>query len=123
MGEGPSIVLDKPILVVGRHPDCDVMIDSKKVSRRHCCLAMVNGTLVVRDLGSTNGVRINGQRVDEGRVKIGDEVTIANISYKLQRGDASEPGKLDSVAAPEAAPKAMPSPDDDDDDILIMPED
>src|SRR5579872_1907583 len=55
--DGPSILLDKPILLLGRHPECDIQIDSRKISRRHCCIAQVDDFLVVRDLGSTNGVR------------------------------------------------------------------
>ena len=60
--DGPSVLLDKPILLFGRHPECDVQLESKKVSRRHCCLAQVGEAFVIRDLGSTNGVKINGVR-------------------------------------------------------------
>ena len=67
--DGPSILLDKPILLLGRHGECDVQLNSRKVSRRHCCIAQVHDYLVVRDLGSTNGVRINGERVVEGKLK------------------------------------------------------
>lgn len=81
--DGPSILLDKPILLFGRHEDCDVQLQSKKVSRRHCVLAQVNDYLVIRDLGSTNGVRINGARVDEGRLIPGDELTIGNFKYQI----------------------------------------
>src|SRR4051812_40686539 len=66
--DGPSFLRDKPILLFGRHEDCDVQLQSKKVSRRHCVLAQVNDYLVIRDLGSTNGVRINGKRVHEGKL-------------------------------------------------------
>src|SRR6202046_2781291 len=72
----PSILLDKPILLLGRHPECDIQIDSRKISRRHCCIAQVADYLVIRDLGSTNGIRINGARVLEGRLDEGDEVLI-----------------------------------------------
>src|SRR5688500_20383033 len=78
-----SIMLDKPILLVGRHPECDIQIDSRKISRRHCCIAQVEDYLVVRDLDSTNGVRINGVRVIEGRLKAGDELTVGNHRYQL----------------------------------------
>jgi pSer/pThr/pTyr-binding forkhead associated (FHA) protein len=81
--DGPSILVDKPILLFGRHEECDVQLQSKKVSRRHCCVAQVNDHLVVRDLGSTNGVRINGQRVAEGRLVPGDELTIGNFKYQV----------------------------------------
>jgi pSer/pThr/pTyr-binding forkhead associated (FHA) protein len=81
--DGPSILIDKPILLFGRHEECDVQLNSKKVSRRHCCIAQVNDYLVVRDLGSTNGVRINGQRVAEGKLIPGDELQIGNFKYQV----------------------------------------
>src|SRR6059058_6389704 len=82
--EGPSILLDKPILLLGRHPECDIQIDSRKVSRRHCCIAQVEDYLIVRDLGSTNGIRINGVRVLEGRLRPSDELTIGNTRYRVE---------------------------------------
>ncbi|HVS37376.1 MAG TPA: FHA domain-containing protein [Gemmataceae bacterium] len=91
LNDGPSIWLDKPILLVGRHPECDIQIDSRKISRRHCCIAQVSDYLIVRDLGSTNGVRINGVRVVEGRLTAGDELTIGNNRYRVS---------WDSVAPP-----------------------
>jgi predicted component of type VI protein secretion system len=81
--DGPSILLDKPILLLGRHPECDIQLNSRKVSRRHCCIAQVHDYLVVRDLGSTNGIRVNGSRVLEGRLGAGDELTIGNFRYQV----------------------------------------
>jgi predicted component of type VI protein secretion system len=82
--EGPNILLDKPILLLGRHQECDIQLASRKISRRHCCIAQVNDYLVVRDLCSTNGVRINGVRVTEGCLKPGDELTIGSHRYQVQ---------------------------------------
>lgn len=117
--EAPTIVLDKPILLVGRHPDCDVLLDSKKVSRRHCCLAHVNGRLIVRDLGSTNGVWVNGQRVGEGEMNPGDELAIANIPYQLRCDDDSprEEAQNGSSAEPQSP---LPA---DEDDVQLAPDD
>ena len=83
LNDGPSILVDKPILLLGRHPECDIQIDSRKISRRHCCIAQVNDYLVVRDLDSTNGIRINGVRVVEGKLQPGDELTIGNHRYQV----------------------------------------
>src|SRR5215813_6085880 len=80
---GPSILVDKPILLVGRHPECDIQLDSRKISRRHCCIAQVADYLVVRDLGSTNGIRINGTRVVEGRLNQDDELMIGALRYRV----------------------------------------
>jgi predicted component of type VI protein secretion system len=81
--DGPNILLDKPIVLIGRHQECDIQIPSRKVSRRHCCIAQVSDHLVVRDLASTNGIRINGVRVLEGTLKAGDELTIGSYKYQL----------------------------------------
>jgi pSer/pThr/pTyr-binding forkhead associated (FHA) protein len=83
LSNGPNIVVDKPILLLGRDLECDVRFDSRKISRKHCCVAQVGDFLVVRDLGSTNGVRINGSRVLEGRLKSGDELTVGNYRYQV----------------------------------------
>jgi predicted component of type VI protein secretion system len=87
LNDGPAILLDKPILLLGRDLECDIRLDSRKISRRHCCIAQVGDRLVVRDLGSTNGVRVNGNRVIEGTLKPGDELTIGTFRYKVYWGD------------------------------------
>src|SRR5438876_12155407 len=84
--DGPNILLDKPILLIGRHPECDILIDSRKVSRRHCCIAQVTAYLVVRDLGRTNGTRFNGVRAVEGRLKADDELSLAGRIYRVALG-------------------------------------
>ena len=87
LDEGSEIILDRPMVVVGRHPSCDVRLDSLRVSRHHCCcMVQENGEILVRDLGSTNGIRINSQRVDSGMLRPGDELSIAHIRYRLHDG-------------------------------------
>ena len=106
--DGPSVQIDKPILLFGRHEECDVQLNSKKVSRRHCCLAQVNDYLVVRDLGSTNGVRINGQRVVEGKLAPGDELQVGNFKYQVcgdvlgRSPEDKPPDGFQAVPAPKA---------------------
>jgi len=123
LSEGPNILLDKPIMLFGRNTECDIQIESRKISRRHCCIAQVNDYLVVRDLGSTNGIRINGVRVLEGRLKGGDELTIGSHRYQV-RWDALETmaGRMPAMAAPPPRAKAPvpppPSVADDDDELL-----
>lgn len=105
--DGPSILLDKPIVLLGRHAECDLQLNSRKVSRRHCCVATVRDYLVVRDLGSTNGIRINGERVVEGTLKAGDELTIGNFRYQVYLDGAVLP------ASPGSSSKASAKPSDD----------
>src|SRR4051812_18297262 len=96
--EGPDIPLDRTMVVVGRHPQCDARLDSLRVSRHHCCMTQDKDELVVRDLGSTNGIRINGQRVEMGRLRPGDELSIAHIRFRLDGGLAPEMTVADPVA-------------------------
>jgi predicted component of type VI protein secretion system len=107
--DGPNILLDKPILLLGRHPECDIQLNSRKVSRRHCCIAQVRDYLVVRDLGSTNGIRINGEKVDEGKLHAGDELTIGNFRYQICL-DAPLSPPVPSVPMPIDAPQVAPVP-------------
>lgn len=102
--DGPSILVDKPILLLGRHPECDIQLNSRKVSRRHCCVAQVHDYLVVRDLGSTNGIRINGNRVLEGKLKEGDELTVGNFKYQICWEMPGEPAPKPKPVKTAAAP-------------------
>ena len=98
LGKGRPVLLDKPILFVGRHPECDIiLLNSRKVSRKHCCIAQINDHYSVRDLGSTNGITVNGTRVrKEAEFNIGDEVIIGDVSYQLLSGVAPKNAKLAS---------------------------
>ena len=102
--EGPDISLDRAMVVVGRHPDCDTRLDSLRVSRHHCCLARENDQVVVRDLGSTNGIRINGMRVETGRLRPGDELSIAHIRYRLEGAGDSEQASDPAIREPKSTP-------------------
>ncbi len=79
-----SIPIGRRLVVVGRSPRCDVRLDSPHVSGRHCCLVRDGDGLVVFDLGSTNGTRINGRRVERGRLVRGDELGIARDRFRLE---------------------------------------
>lgn len=74
---GDPIPLVKDKIVIGRRPDCDIQLEHANVSSRHCELRFTRGTWIVKDLGSTNGVRVNGSKVEKKRLTPGDELTIA----------------------------------------------
>src|SRR3954468_14998982 len=88
-GSAPAVLISRPVILIGRHPECDVRIDSPQVSRRHCCLALAYDRLVIRDLGSRNGIRVNGLLVEEAHLVHGDEVAIGPLIYRLE--DVSTP--------------------------------
>jgi pSer/pThr/pTyr-binding forkhead associated (FHA) protein len=54
---------EKSIIIVGRSKDCDLQIDDEALSRKHCRIEECDGNFFVTDLGSTNGVFLNGDRI------------------------------------------------------------
>jgi hypothetical protein len=63
-------------VVIGRLPECDVVLPDSNVSRRHAELRRKGDGVFVTDLGSTNGTRVNGTMVREQLLASGDEVTV-----------------------------------------------
>ncbi|MEZ6129284.1 MAG: FHA domain-containing protein [Planctomycetaceae bacterium] len=83
VGGGRIIAIDRAVVLVGRGADCDAVITaSQKISRRHCCLVQVDNSYYLRDLGSMNGVWLNGERVNrEIRMNLGDRVAIGDVEF------------------------------------------
>lgn len=90
-GAWPRIPLQRPVLLIGRHPECDVRLDLPKVSRRHCCIALAYDRMMIRDLGSRNGIRVNGRLVEEAQLHVGDEVAIGPLIYRVEDPAAVSP--------------------------------
>jgi len=82
----PPIELVKDLTLVGRNEDCDVRLDHKSVSKLHCIIVKTDGLLLIRDLGSTNGTRVNGQRVRRAALLPNDSLSIANVKYQVKFG-------------------------------------
>jgi len=87
---GPIIPLIKPVNVVGRHPSCDVHIDNDSLSRRHAVLVLTDSLVVVRDLITTNGTRVNSQRVKWAALMPNDKITFGTARYRLDLAPDTE---------------------------------
>ena len=81
---GDPIPLLRPKLVIGRRESCDICLRFPNVSGRHCELTFQDGYWSIRDLNSTNGVRVNGDRVNQKNLLPGARVTIADREYTIE---------------------------------------
>lgn len=84
VGGGDPIPLLKSPLMIGRRESCDICLRFPNVSGRHCELSFSEGVWSIRDLGSTNGTKVNGQQVPVKALRPGDEITIAKRRFTIQ---------------------------------------
>ena len=77
-------VINKLPAVLGRNSEADVRLDDNWTSRVHCEVSEVNGRLLVRDLGSTNGTLVNGKQVNESHLLPGDFLTVGLTIFRVQ---------------------------------------
>ena len=77
-GSESTIEVDGTPLEIGRSSDNRLVLADARVSRRHGRLQARRGALVYTDLGSTNGSRVNGIRVDEIALGMGDRVQVGD---------------------------------------------
>jgi hypothetical protein len=85
VGEGRRNVLGGNRVVVGRSREADIVLADPNVSRRHAELRRDEGGWHVVDLGSTNGIKVNGRRVDQAGLSPGDQITIGvtDLTFEL----------------------------------------
>ncbi len=100
-GGGDPIPLLREKLVVGRRSSCDISLKFPNVSSHHCELEFTNGYWIVRDLGSRNGIKVNGERVESKWLMPGDILHVARhrfeVNYKPQ-GDGPAPEEENPLA-------------------------
>jgi hypothetical protein len=85
--EGKRLMVGPTGVTLGRSRECDVVLDDPNVSRKHAEIRPRGGAWVVTDLGSTNGVSVNGRRINGPEVvKAGDEIELgtSQISFELE---------------------------------------
>ena len=83
VGGGDPIPLLKTPLLIGRRSRCDIVLDFPNISSQHCELAFINGFWQIRDLGSSNGIKVNGERLDTKFLQPGDLVSIAKHKFTI----------------------------------------
>jgi pSer/pThr/pTyr-binding forkhead associated (FHA) protein len=100
--QGSTIPLPTGRFLIGREEDCHLRPNSELVSRHHCVFTHDEYTVRVRDLGSTNGTFVNGNRVRGTAVlSSGDRVTVGKLEFEVVIGDEDAPAGASNGAVAE----------------------
>jgi len=82
---GQEIAVLVPEFVIGRAPECKLRPNSDMVSRRHCVIAVAEGRVTIRDLGSRNGTIVNQQKITGvHELRTGDKIKIGPLEFEVQ---------------------------------------
>lgn len=84
--DGRRVAIGEEPVTIGRLPECGIPLSDANVSRRHAELRRVASEVVISDLGSTNGTRVNGVPVREQRLADGDVVTVGITTFRFETG-------------------------------------
>jgi hypothetical protein len=85
--EGRAVILGSGGAVLGRSRECDVVLDDANVSRRHAEVRPSGGSWMIADLGSTNGVKVNGRRIDSPQsLRPGDRIDLgtSRLTFEVE---------------------------------------
>ncbi len=95
---GQLISINRPKFMIGRAEDCQLKSKNELISRYHCVILTEEGYAGVRDLGSRNGVFVNGAKIDEEtELRNGDRLTIGPLEFEVLISVAMSTGKKPKV--------------------------
>ncbi|MEP7077426.1 MAG: FHA domain-containing protein [Chthoniobacterales bacterium] len=97
---GTTHELSEDLITIGRSPENLVQIDDQSVSGRHAELRLVSGTYHLKDLGSTNGTRINGAPLMDATLRGGERIRFGGIDarYETDTPSAAQPLPVATIA-------------------------
>ncbi len=96
---GPPITITRDLTVVGRREYCDVQLDHPSLSKRHAVILKSDGLLILRDLASTNGTKVKGQRIRWAALLPDDRISFGTVKFSVYLGP-------DNLPAPSERPQA-----------------
>jgi hypothetical protein len=104
---GRELALDGDEITVGSDARCDIWLSDATVSRRHCVIRLNDGGASIHDLGSTNGTRVGGYRVESAYLKNNAIVALGNTHLKFHGGRAAARATGDRLGLLLGASKPM----------------
>jgi phosphoserine phosphatase RsbU/P len=92
---GQVFPIEGEVAILGRHPDCDIVLEAPAVSRQHARIIRQQGRFFIEDLNSRNGTLVNGRPVIERQIlNENDEIQICDLSFVFHNGPGADPGSV-----------------------------
>ena len=113
--QGETVAIPRAGLSLGRRPGNSVQVVDASVSGRHAEIELQGDEVVLRDLGSTNGTRVGGERISERRLAHGDQVLLGNIKITFLDSELDDVVAIEPVVSAGATPGPAAEADDADD--------
>lgn len=92
-GEQQPVPLNREHTLIGRLDDCHIRIPIADVSRRHCEIVVSDGSINIKDLGSSNGTYVNQEKVESTPLSAGDLISVGGLVFVVVVN--GEPGDID----------------------------
>lgn len=111
IGGGDAVPLVRSPMVMGRRESCDICLCFPNISGRHCELIFKDGFWLIHDLDSTNGLKVNEERLARGgkkHLRPGDTITIAKRQFKIEYVPSDRMSRIEDL-------------EDDDEDVMSIP--
>jgi pSer/pThr/pTyr-binding forkhead associated (FHA) protein len=114
-GAPVTLQMEQDVIAIGRSKENNIIIKNIKASRRHARIERIGATYQITDLGSGNGTKVNGKKIDFQALNKGDEIAIGDARITLKAIDDGP----DAMDAPEDEIKIS---DDTDDKLDLVDE-
>ena len=108
-GAPVTLQMEQDVIAIGRSKENDIVLKNIKASRRHARIERIGATYQITDLGSGNGTKINGKKIDFQALNKGDEIAIGDARITLKAIDDGP----DAMDAPEEGEELKISEDTD----------
>ena len=95
----PPIPIVRDVTVVGRRDYCDVVMPHPSLSKRHCVLVKTDGLLVIRDLATTNGTKVKGQKIRWAALLPDDRISLGGYKLRIYLGPDDMPSPSEQYRA------------------------
>jgi pSer/pThr/pTyr-binding forkhead associated (FHA) protein len=122
-----TLELEKDVITIGRSTENMIVVKNRKASRRHARIERIGGTYQITDLGSGNGTKVNGKKIDFDTLKAGDEIRVGDAILVLESiDDAVDAGDVGDNGAEKADATPLDEPaiqiQDDSEDLSLRDE-